>query len=80
MSLETRTNAYQVRTGEFPEEQLSVYVTARQYGSLSPERTFGETLERLHNQAYLESIYMILASLSCFRTLVDKKNDQVGDA
>jgi hypothetical protein len=47
LSVETRTNAYQVRTGDFPEEQLSVYVTARQYGSLDPDKTFVETLERL---------------------------------
>ena len=47
VSLETRTNAYQVRTGEFPEEQLSVFVTARQYGSLSPQVGFPDTLERL---------------------------------
>ncbi len=40
ISVETRTNAYQVRMGEFPEEQLSVYVTARQYGSLDPDKTF----------------------------------------
>ncbi len=47
LSLETRTNAYQIRTGEYPEEQISVYVTARQYGSLSPDRSFGDTLEKL---------------------------------
>jgi hypothetical protein len=47
VSVETRTNAYQVRTGDYPEDQLSVYVTARQYGSLSPDRTFAETLDRL---------------------------------
>jgi len=47
VSIETRTNAYQVRTGDFPEEQLSVYVTARQYGSLGAEKTFSETLDRL---------------------------------
>jgi hypothetical protein len=47
LSLETRTNAYQVRIGEYPEEQISVYVTARQYGSLSPDTTFLETLDRL---------------------------------
>jgi hypothetical protein len=47
ISVETRTNAYQVRTGDFPEDQLSVYVTARQYGSLSPNTTFGETLDQL---------------------------------
>lgn len=46
-SIETRTNAYQVRIGEYPEEQISVYVTARQYGSLSPDTTFIETLDRL---------------------------------
>ena len=46
-SVETRTNAYQVRIGEYPEEQISVYVTARQYGSLSPDTTFVETLDRL---------------------------------
>ena len=32
MSIETRTSAYHVRTGDFPEEQLSVYLTARRYG------------------------------------------------
>ena len=47
LSVETRTNAYQVRTGDFPEEQLSVYVTARQYGSLAPDKTYTEALEGL---------------------------------
>jgi hypothetical protein len=47
LNVENRTNAYQVRTGEFPEEQISVYLTARQYGSLSPDTTFVKTLERL---------------------------------
>jgi hypothetical protein len=48
LSVETRTNAYQVRTGDYPEEQLSVYVTARQYGSLAPDTTFIDTLKRLN--------------------------------
>jgi len=39
----------------------------------------GEALESLHRQHYLESIFMILASLSCFRTLVEKKNDQIAE-
>ncbi len=47
LSVETRTNAHQIRMGDFPEEQLSVYVTARQYGSLASESTFGETLQHL---------------------------------
>ena len=48
LSVETRTSAYQVRTGDYPEEQLSVYVTARQYGSLGPDTTFVNTLKRLN--------------------------------
>ena len=47
VSTETRTNAFQVRTGEFTEEQLSVYVTARQYGSLDPHAGYVEAIDRL---------------------------------
>jgi hypothetical protein len=47
VSVESRTNAYQVRTGEYPEDQLSVYVTARQYGSLEPERSYIDSIEEL---------------------------------
>jgi hypothetical protein len=47
LSIEARTNAYQVRMGDYPEEQLSVYVTARQYGSLAPDQTFVDTLDKL---------------------------------
>lgn len=47
LSMETRTNAYQIRTGDFPEEQLSVYVTARQYGSLQSDTNFAQTLDTL---------------------------------
>lgn len=47
IGVETRSNAYQIRTGEFQEEQLSVYVTARQYGSLKPGLTYVDCLENL---------------------------------
>jgi hypothetical protein len=47
LSVENRTNAYQIRTGDYPEEQLSVYLTARQYGSLPPDMTFVQSLENL---------------------------------
>jgi len=47
VSTETRTNAFQVRTGDFTEEQLSVYVTARQYGSLDPDVSYVQAMERL---------------------------------
>lgn len=47
LSIEPRTTAYQIRTGEFQEEPLSVFVTARQYGSLAAKQTYVETLQRL---------------------------------
>ena len=47
VSIETRTNAYQVRTGDYPEEQLSVYLTVRQYGSLGPGVTYVSALADL---------------------------------
>lgn len=47
LSFETRTSAYHVRTGEYPEEQLSVYLTARRYGSLEPGETYVGAMERL---------------------------------
>jgi hypothetical protein len=49
LSIENRTNAYQIRTREFPEEQLSVYVTARRYGGLDPGTSYVEVLDHLKN-------------------------------
>ena len=45
--IETRTNAYQVRRDEYPEEPLSVYFTVRQYGSLGPDTSFLDSLAAL---------------------------------
>ena len=47
IGVETRTSAYHIRTGEFPEEQLSVYLNARRYGSLEAGETYVSTLNRL---------------------------------
>jgi len=47
LSIETRTNMYHIRSGDYPEDQLSVYLTARQYGSLGGEATFVSTMENL---------------------------------
>lgn len=49
LMIETRTNAYQVRRGEFPEEQISVYFTVRQYGSLDSSKSYAATLQELRN-------------------------------
>lgn len=40
LAIETRTNAYQIRTGDFPEDQISVYFTIRQYWGNGPDRSF----------------------------------------
>ncbi|MBS0264352.1 MAG: hypothetical protein JSS02_20615 [Planctomycetes bacterium] len=52
LMVETRTNAYHVRRSEYPEEQISVYFTLRQYGSLPPGFSFEQTLDKLreHNE------------------------------
>jgi hypothetical protein len=40
LSIETRTNAFQVRTGEFGDDQISVYLTIRQYWGSGPDQSF----------------------------------------
>lgn len=46
LSIETRTNAYQIRTGDFPDDQISVYFTVRQYWGNGPEMSFVESFRR----------------------------------
>ena len=47
ISFEPRTTAYHVKTNEFPEENLSVFLTLRKYGSIDPDQTFVSTFEDL---------------------------------
>ena len=42
LSIETRTGAYHVKTGEYSDEQFSVFLTARHYGSLAPESSYAD--------------------------------------
>ena len=51
VSVETRTSAYQVRRGEFAEDQISVYFTVRQYGSLPHDGSLAETFDELRTTA-----------------------------
>jgi hypothetical protein len=50
LMVETRTNAYQVRRGEFSEDQISVYFTVRQYGGLEGVESFEQSLFKLRDQ------------------------------
>jgi hypothetical protein len=45
LSVETRTNAYQVRTGTFPEVPISVYFTVRQFWGKSPFKSFVDSYQ-----------------------------------
>lgn len=47
VSFESRTNAYQVRTGEFSEEQISVYLMVRRYDSMGPDEDYAKEFRRL---------------------------------
>lgn len=47
ISFESRTTAYQVRTGEYGEDQLSVYLTVRRYDSLGQDESYAKEFERL---------------------------------
>ncbi len=46
LAIETRTNAYQVRTREFGDDQISIYFTVRQYWGKGPDMSFMESLRR----------------------------------
>ncbi len=50
LMIETRTNAYQVRRNDFPEEHISVYFTVRQYGSLDADTSFESSFARLRER------------------------------
>src|SRR5438093_2947048 len=43
LNIETRTNAFQIRTGQFPDTPISVYFTVRQYWHKMGQKTFGES-------------------------------------
>jgi hypothetical protein len=47
LTVETRTTAYQVRTGNFTESPISVYFTVRQFWGKQPFKTYAESY---HNQ------------------------------
>jgi hypothetical protein len=51
LSIETRNSLAQIRSGEYGEEQISVFFTLRSYGSLRPGMTFIDTFNRLATQA-----------------------------
>ncbi|HJZ56164.1 MAG TPA: hypothetical protein VKE74_14450 [Gemmataceae bacterium] len=68
LSIETRTNAYQVRTGHFPESPVSVYFTVRQFWGKQPFKTFAESyqnqrrvLDELVNSHVIPSVITPLA-------------------
>lgn len=47
VSFESRSTAYQVRTGDFGDDQISVYLRVTRYDSLGPDESYADELERL---------------------------------
>ena len=45
VSIETRTSAYQIRTGQYPEAPISVYMTIRQFWGKQKFKTFFESYQ-----------------------------------
>lgn len=54
LCIETRTNAFQIRTGQFPEAPISVYFTVRQYWGRQGDKTFGESYK--HQRKVLQDL------------------------
>ena len=56
LSIEPRTSAYQIRTGDFGEDHLSVYITIRRYGSLDHGSFVDQLVElKKHADQLMES-------------------------
>ncbi len=51
LHIEPRTAAYQIRTGDYGEEPLSIYLTVRRLGSLDSGETYAGFLEKLYEHA-----------------------------
>lgn len=47
ISTEARTTAYHVRTGDYPDEAVSIYLTLRSYGSLDSGDTYASRFSEL---------------------------------
>lgn len=47
LSIESRSTAFHVRTGDFPEDQVSVYLTIRRFGSLELNEDYTSTFKSL---------------------------------
>ena len=51
IQIEPRTSAFHIRTGEYVEEPISVYLTVRRYGSLESGDRYVEKLQQLQSVA-----------------------------
>ncbi len=68
LSFETRSIPYSMRTGDFPEEQLSVYLAVRRVDSLLPSEKFEGELQRLANLGKKTSWTITCSTISCDRS------------
>jgi hypothetical protein len=62
INVETRTSAFQVRTGNFPEVPLSVYLTLRQFWGKAPPKTFDEIAQAFVLPKILQPLQSAIAT------------------
>lgn len=75
MSIETRTNAFQIRTGQFPEAPISVYFTVRQYWGRQTGKSFVESYH--HQRQILKDLvdtHIVPAILQPLNKTITNKN------
>jgi len=74
MMVETRTSAYHVRRGDYPEDQISAYFTIRQYGSLGAGASYRETLLEMSRRSdELLDQYMVNHVLRPLQQAISRK-------
>lgn len=71
ISFETRTTAFQVRSNEFSEEPLSVYLMVRRYDSLGVDEDYASEFDRLAKQCKeLVDNYLVESVLQPLQTAI----------
>ncbi len=71
VSFETRTTAFQIRSGEYNEEGLSVYLMVRRYDSLGIDESYAAEFDRLATECQrLADDYLIDAVLRPLQTAI----------
>src|SRR5205814_3784352 len=74
LNIETRTNAYQIRTNQFPDAPITVYFTIRQYWARQAGKTFVEAYQNQRKTCQeLVDQYLIPAVIKPLNQTIENK-------